>query len=503
MREKGAKARQSKTPETAQPAGGEVSAPRGAPLDPAVRGVLEPQVGRDLRGVRVHHDPVATDALQARAFTAGSDIVFGTTKPDWRLLAHEAAHAGAAGTQPLIFRQTAEEIVALYDLNDVIDKTLLAIRLARMASDGEYALATEVIGLIGYFDRDDVCASMLEVLLVSQLIAMGRSEAGRGLLQTIRGELQGGWTDEEEGSKSLLLGAVLGVGVTRNIWNRERIGQIEGDDLQRLAGMFDDQQIVDDGTVAGRLDAILDVTSHMVIPGLQTGIEFSDTGFRGTRDPNGPGFRDPHRSSQNQPGHFLTAVGLLFRPEIVSRPIPLWGATIRDLVHAPRAMSDEEVALRLTIGHEKAPDPPGGLEAAVSILMAGLAEDWFGHAPEGETEEERNQRVGRALEHETRRRIRQIIAAFTAQFNATTDADIAAWNETLGRIGMDTAANAAAVEGPGSPLEGISINPALRGNSRQDLRLSLMGWRLGQMIRDGAFADNHDVAAWIRANLGP
>lgn len=73
----------------------------GAPLSGAVRGWLEPRLGRPLGDVRVHADGPAADAaraLQARAFTLGRDVVFGAgryrpgTAEGRRLLAHEVAH---------------------------------------------------------------------------------------------------------------------------------------------------------------------------------------------------------------------------------------------------------------------------------------------------------------------------------------------------------------------------------------------------------------------------
>lgn len=73
----------------------------GSPLDPSVRGRLEPQLGADLSRVRVHTgDPAAQSArdVQARAYTVGWDVVFGTGQyapgtPDGdRLLAHELVH---------------------------------------------------------------------------------------------------------------------------------------------------------------------------------------------------------------------------------------------------------------------------------------------------------------------------------------------------------------------------------------------------------------------------
>jgi hypothetical protein len=49
----------------------------------------------DLSGVRARSDAAAqasSDAIDARAYTAGSNIVFGTPSPDLHLIAHEAAH---------------------------------------------------------------------------------------------------------------------------------------------------------------------------------------------------------------------------------------------------------------------------------------------------------------------------------------------------------------------------------------------------------------------------
>lgn len=81
----------------------------GQPLEPATRESLEPRFGRDFGRVRVHTDVQAAEAAQsvgARAFTVGSNIVFGGaeyspgTKAGQRLLAHELVHvAQQAGTK--------------------------------------------------------------------------------------------------------------------------------------------------------------------------------------------------------------------------------------------------------------------------------------------------------------------------------------------------------------------------------------------------------------------
>lgn len=73
----------------------------GQPLEPVARGLMESRLGQDFSGVRVHADGEAAqsaDALEARAYTIGGDIVFGsdeyapTTSEGRRLLAHELTH---------------------------------------------------------------------------------------------------------------------------------------------------------------------------------------------------------------------------------------------------------------------------------------------------------------------------------------------------------------------------------------------------------------------------
>jgi hypothetical protein len=75
----------------------------GQPLDPATRNFMEPRFAHDFSRVRVHADSKSAemaDALNARAFTVGSDIYFGRrelqprTAESYRLLAHELAHVG-------------------------------------------------------------------------------------------------------------------------------------------------------------------------------------------------------------------------------------------------------------------------------------------------------------------------------------------------------------------------------------------------------------------------
>jgi len=138
--------------------------------------------------------------------------------------------------------------------------------------------------------------------------------------------------------------------------------------------------------------------------------------------------------------------------------------------------------------------------AAVNVVLTGILASLI-PGPEGETEEERDRRIDRAVSDETQRQINEIIAGFRTQFNAATDADVQAWNDALNALGTGDTLNLSAAE---APLRRVQINFQNQGSSIQDLRLSLVGWRLGQLIGNGAFGDDRArVAGWIRTNLGP
>jgi hypothetical protein len=240
-------------------------------------------------------------------------------------------------------------------------------------------------------------------------------------------------------------------------------------DAEALAQIFEVTTISDDGTVAGRLRSILQATDHLAVPGLQTGIKFEDKGFRLE-------FQDIWKSSNNQVGHFLTAVGLSFNPMKVEQPFA--GRRLRDWLGAPDAMSAEDVALRLTIGHEKEADPGTGTKVVGGLLGLGTGTGLVGAA------------AGAAL---------AVLLAFRDQFHACTDADIQAFKSAERALGtsatLDMRSSTALLEG------GIHVVPTQTGNSYQDLRLSLYGWRLGQDVKAGRFRAGAEVGTWVRANI--
>lgn len=104
-REKSQKLQRSATnhtePGTVHPIVNSVLRSPGRPLDTGTREFMEPRFGHDFSQVRLHTDASAAQsatAVNARAYTVQSDIVFGagqyqpTSAPGTRLMAHELAH---------------------------------------------------------------------------------------------------------------------------------------------------------------------------------------------------------------------------------------------------------------------------------------------------------------------------------------------------------------------------------------------------------------------------
>ena len=217
-----------------------------------------------------------------------------------------------------------------------------------------------------------------------------------------------------------------------------------------------------------RLESILQATANPAVPGLQTGGAikgWDDTGFRVE-------YQDPHPSSNNQVGHFLTAVALGTHPHsvrssigaswskgtgllrglggVLQRDPLLRDLGVRDVVDPFGHYSDEEVAIRLMVGHEKVADPTTDP------------------------------------------------SVFLRQFAAATTADVAVFRSAERLLGGTLPLNTSAAA---QALRGISVNDQQRGNSYQDLLLSLVGWRLGGDIAAQGLKDGAAVAGWLRSTL--
>jgi Domain of unknown function (DUF4157) len=105
------KAAAGKTPRASATAESSIASLRGGgqPLPRSLRAFFEPRMGADFSGVRIHTGGRAQESarvIQARAFTAGRDVVFGAGEyapdsPDGRrLLAHELVHVTQQGAVP-------------------------------------------------------------------------------------------------------------------------------------------------------------------------------------------------------------------------------------------------------------------------------------------------------------------------------------------------------------------------------------------------------------------
>lgn len=99
--------------------------PGGRSLEPNVRADMEARFGASFERVRIHEGPdawQAAEAVDAKAFTVGDDIVFGRQPYDpvsdqgRRLLAHELAHTlQQTGNAPAILRQALPGLPANKD----------------------------------------------------------------------------------------------------------------------------------------------------------------------------------------------------------------------------------------------------------------------------------------------------------------------------------------------------------------------------------------------------
>ncbi|HTZ43953.1 MAG TPA: DUF4157 domain-containing protein [Jatrophihabitans sp.] len=112
----------------------------GRPLPGPVRASMEAAFGADLGGVRVHTGPAATElnhAIQAKAFTAGSDIAFAGGMPDTgtaegqHLLAHELTHVlqngGAGPVRRTVQEQGSDDILTWPELVSALEDEEIAV----------------------------------------------------------------------------------------------------------------------------------------------------------------------------------------------------------------------------------------------------------------------------------------------------------------------------------------------------------------------------------------
>lgn len=251
--------------------------------------------------------------------------------------------------------------------------------------------------------------------------------------------------------------------------NQKRIIQIRQDvgydDAEALTKIFEDSLIKDNGSAIDRLNTVLEETKYFSFFPLHTVLEFHDKGFK--KD-----FKDPYPSSDNQVGHFLTAVSFSYKPSQIS-----W---LRGAIGADSKLSDTEVATRLAIGHELYPDPSWwNLAAFLPINLVGKIILSPTLLPD------------------------DAVDVFAKQYQATTPADVTAFQNALTALitpNNPLVANLSAAIPYLKPIE-VRIKPNSKGNSVEDLRLTLLGWYLAQEIIKGKFKDRFEIAKWIKINL--
>ncbi len=236
-------------------------------------------------------------------------------------------------------------------------------------------------------------------------------------------------------------------------------------DLEALASSFESRS-VDDSSLRGtsrawrRLDAIL--SAFESDPGVRFHASlsfFRDSGFYGTHSFSDDGFADPHPSSQNQVGHFLTAVGLGFDSSVPDRRIR-GVATMRELLGAPTSMSNDGVAIALCVGHELTADADEDASAPSQLATA-------------------QRQFAEGVAH----------PEYLDYFRNAVEALGSDWRHP----------NLSAAE---VWLRRIPVHTWQRGNSYQDLRLTACGFYLGRLVANGVITERAELAAFVRDVLG-
>jgi LysM repeat protein len=119
----------------------------GQPLDAGTRTFMEPRLGYDFGGVRVHTNAQAADsarAMSALAYTVGSDLVFGSghyqpeTHEGQRLLAHELTHVvQQSGLGARVQRYESGEHAQFGETGDVLEEFIAERALKYKVKPGD------------------------------------------------------------------------------------------------------------------------------------------------------------------------------------------------------------------------------------------------------------------------------------------------------------------------------------------------------------------------------
>ena len=142
----------------------------GSPLRSDVRADMESNLGADFGDVRVHDSGAAAEsahAVQARAYTVGSDVVFGSgayqpDTPEGRhTLAHELTHVVQQRSGPVDGTSTGDG-VALSDPDDRFEREAEATATAIGRGEGPAtASSASPAGVQRHADGDEATAQMM------------------------------------------------------------------------------------------------------------------------------------------------------------------------------------------------------------------------------------------------------------------------------------------------------------------------------------------------------
>lgn len=173
-------------------------AAHGRPIEPALRQDMEHRFGHDFSQVRIHAGGVAGQsarAVNAQAYTVGSDIVFGAgqfapaTHAGRRLLAHELTHVvqqsqQSAGISPLVQRQPdKDKKEPSSEVGKALKKNGLFKKLPEFAQEkilDEIDKAPETITQ-EIFDR------IIDLAPIDSQYKDGLKKAGEAIIKTITG----------------------------------------------------------------------------------------------------------------------------------------------------------------------------------------------------------------------------------------------------------------------------------------------------------------------------
>jgi hypothetical protein len=212
----------------------------------------------------------------------------------------------------------------------------------------------------------------------------------------------------------------------------------------------------------------------------------------------------------SQIGHFLQAISLGYEPEVLAQPVGILpnNPSVRDVLD-PGESNLRKIAIQLIVGHEASGDPgrPGSRVVGPREAAA-RAEVGLSLSPDFPLA---------LVDIDVRPAIRAGIAVYTLQYWFGQHAEyVSAFEAAVsyvrslgagGEVDIDelTRILDPIITGLDIPYQGEARareGGSRVGNSIEDLRLSVLGFALGEAIRSGTFfADMNEAYRWIIRNV--